>query len=52
MPKWSIEVIHEPTGQYMSFDAYTDTEEMDEVYKEILYDISIVALERLDEDQN
>lgn len=51
MPKWSIEVIHEPTGQYMNFDAYTDTEEMDDVYKEILYDISIVALERLDEDE-
>lgn len=34
----------------MSFEANTDTEEMDEVYKEILYDISIVALERLDEE--
>ena len=51
MPKWSIEVIHEPTGQYMNFEAYTDTEEQDEVYKEILYDLSIVALERIDEDQ-
>jgi hypothetical protein len=50
MPRWSIEVIHEPTGQYMSFEANTDTEEMDEVYKEILYDISIVALERVDEE--
>ncbi len=49
MPKWSIEVIHEPTGQYMSFEAYTDTEEQDEVYKEILYDLSIVALEKGEE---
>lgn len=51
MPKWSIEVIHEPTGQYMNFTADTDTEEQDEVYKEILYDLSIVALERLDEEE-
>jgi len=50
MAKWSIEVIHEPTGQYMNFEARTDTDEMDEVYKEILYDISIVALEKLDEE--
>ena len=50
MPRWSIEVIHEPTGQYMSFEANTDTDEMNDVYKEILYDISSVALERLDED--
>jgi hypothetical protein len=51
MPKWSIEVIHEPTGQYMNFDAYTDTEEEGEVYKEILYELSIVALERLDKEE-
>lgn len=51
MAKWSIEVIHEPTGQYMNFEANTDTDDMDEVYKEILYDISIVALERLDEEE-
>lgn len=50
MARWSIEVIHEPTGQYMNFEANTDTEEMDEVYREILYDISIVALERVDEE--
>jgi hypothetical protein len=50
MPKWNIEVIHEPTGQYMNFVADTDTEDQDEVYKEILYDLSVVALERLDEE--
>lgn len=49
MPKWAIEVIHEPTGQYMNFDAYTDTEEMDEVYKEVLYELSIVPIERIEE---
>jgi hypothetical protein len=51
MPKWNIEVIHEPTGQYMNFTTYTDTEEQDEVYKEILYDLSVVALERVDQDE-
>lgn len=50
MPKWNIEVIHEPSGQYMNFVADTDTEDQDEVYKEILYDLSVVALERLDEE--
>lgn len=50
MTKWSIEVIHEPTGQYMNFNAYTDTEDANEVYKEILYDLSIVALEKIEED--
>jgi hypothetical protein len=50
MPKWNIEVIHEPSGQYMNFVADTDTEDQDEVYKEILYNLSVVALDRLDEE--
>ena len=49
MPKWRIEVIHEPSGQYMNFEADTDTEEEDEVYKEILYDLSVIALERIED---
>jgi len=50
MPRWSIEVIHEPSGQYMNFEAETDTEDEFEVYKEVLYDISVIALERLDKE--
>ena len=50
MAKWSIEVIHEASGQYMNFEAHTDTEDEFEVYKEVLYDLSVVALERLDEE--
>jgi hypothetical protein len=50
MAKWSIEVIHEPTGQFMSFEAHTDTEDEFEVYKEVLFDLSVVALERLDKE--
>ena len=50
MAKWSIEVIHEPSGQYMNFQADTDTEDEFEVYKEVLYDLSVIALERLDKE--
>jgi len=49
MPKWEVEVIHEPTGQYMNFVAETDTEDQDEVHKEILYNLSIVPIERVDD---
>ena len=49
MPRWRIELIHEPSGQYMNFEADTDTEDEFEVYKEILYDISIVPLEKVED---
>jgi hypothetical protein len=49
MAKWEIEVIHEPSGQYMNFTADTDTEDENEVYKEILYNLSIVPIERIEE---
>jgi hypothetical protein len=50
MAKWEIEVIHEPTGQYMNFIAETDTEDDDQVYREILNNLSVIALARLDLD--
>ena len=50
MTKWQIEVIHEPSGQYMNFVAETNTEDEDQVYKEIINNISVIPLERLDED--
>ena len=49
MAQWEIEVIHEPSGQYMNFTADTDTEDENEVYKEILYNLSIVPIERIEE---
>ncbi len=49
MPKWEVEVIHEPTGQYMNFIADTDTEDPDDVYKEIIYNLSIHPIQRVDE---
>lgn len=50
MAKWEIEVIHEPSGQYMNFIAETDTEDDDQVYREILNNLSVIALARLDLD--
>jgi len=50
MAKWEIEVIHEPSGQYMNFIAETDTEDEDQVYKEILNNVSVVPIARVDED--
>jgi hypothetical protein len=50
MAKWEIEVIHEPSGQYMNFIAETDTEDDDQVYREILNNLSVIPLARLDLD--
>lgn len=50
MAKWEIEIIHEPSGQYMNFVAETDTEDDDQVYKEILNNLSVIPLARLDLD--
>ncbi len=50
MAKWEIEVIHEPSGQYMNFIAETDTEDDDQVYREILNNLSVIPLVRLDLD--
>ena len=50
MPRWDIEVIHEPSGQYMNFQADTDTEDENEVYKEILYELSIIPLGKVDDE--
>ena len=50
MPRCEIEVIHEPTGQFMNFIAETDTEDENEVYREIINNISIVPLEMLDDE--
>jgi hypothetical protein len=46
MKTYSIEVIHEPTGTYMNFDVDSDLSE-NEVWNEILHDLSIVAFEEV-----
>ena len=46
MPTYNVDVIHEPTGTYMNFHIESDLKE-DEVWNEILHDLSIVAFEEV-----
>ena len=42
MSKWEIEVIFEPTGDYMNFVYETDTEDEDAIFNEVANQLSIV----------
>ena len=42
MAKWEIEVIFEPTGDYMNFVYETDTEDEDIIFDEVANQLSIV----------
>jgi hypothetical protein len=42
LAKWEIEVIFEPTGDYMNFEYETDNEDEDVIYREIENQLSIV----------
>jgi hypothetical protein len=42
MAKWEIEVIFEPTGDYMNFVYETDNEDEENIFNEIANQISIV----------
>ena len=42
MAKWEIEVIFEPTGDYMNFVYETDTEDEDAIFNEVSNQLSIV----------
>ena len=42
MAKWEIEVIFEPTGDYMNFVYETDTEDEDSIFDEVANQLSIV----------
>jgi hypothetical protein len=52
MAKWEIEVIFEPTGDYMNFEYETDTQDEDAIYREIENQLSIVPflIEKDEED--
>ena len=41
--EWQVEIIFEPTGDYMNFTYETDEEEEDRVVLEIMNQISVVA---------
>lgn len=43
MPTYEIEIIHEPTGEYMNFTYETDEEDYDE--SAVISDLSIVFVE-------
>ncbi len=42
MAIWEIEVIFEPTGDYMNFQYETDNEDEDTIFSEVVNQISIV----------
>lgn len=42
MAKWEIEVIFEPTGDYMNFEYETDNEDHESIYREVSNQLSIV----------
>jgi hypothetical protein len=42
MAKWDVEIIFEPTGDYMNFEYETDQDAEDLIFDEILASISIV----------
>ena len=42
MAIWEIEVIFEPTGDYMNFEYETDNEDEDSIFKEVANLLSIV----------
>ena len=42
MATWDIEVIFEPTGDYMNFMYETDNEDEDSIFNEVSNQLSIV----------
>lgn len=44
MAKWEVEVIFEPTGDYMNFEYETDNEDENDIYREIENQLSIVPV--------
>jgi hypothetical protein len=42
MAKWEIEVIFEPTGDYMNFEYEADTEDEYAIFSEVSNQLSVV----------
>lgn len=49
MPTYNVDIIHEPTGNYMNFNVESDETE-ERVWNEILHDLSIVVIGVVDDD--
>ena len=43
MTEWQVEIIFEPTGDYMNFVYETDTEDEDSIVLEIVNGLSVVT---------
>ena len=43
MTEWQVEIIFEPTGDYMNFVYETDTENEDSIVLEIVNGLSVVT---------
>jgi hypothetical protein len=44
LARWEIEVIFEPTGDYMNFEYETDTEDENAIFNEVSNQLSIVPI--------
>jgi hypothetical protein len=42
MARWEVEVIFEPTGDYMNFEYETDNADEESIFREISNQLSIV----------
>jgi hypothetical protein len=49
MPTYEIEIIHEPTGEYLNFEFETDEEDYDEAA--VLKDLSVVFVETVPDEE-
>lgn len=49
MPTYNVDIIHESTGNYMNFNVQSDETE-EQVWNEILHDLSIVVIGVVDDD--
>lgn len=53
MARWEVEIIFEPTGDYMNFEYETDNQDEDSIFNEIENQLSIVpVLIEKDEDED
>ena len=42
MAEWEIEIMFEPTGDYMTFTYETDTKDKNAIFNEVMNQLSIV----------
>jgi hypothetical protein len=52
MKRYDVEIIHEPSGEYLNYSFESDDEDLD-IYKEFIRDISVVVIneEEVEDDE-